>query len=539
MRNPLISRKTTAGPAKEPPPAKIPIIAVAISTLTVMAVCTLLQPCWETNDDVAMSMIAHGYGAVAFGSPNIVFSNILWGYFVWFMPSLVGIPGYSVATLLSLIVAGGANLYALLRMEADLVCTVSYVVMFLLSFTFSPQFTVNSGLLTVAAVSLLLAYSRSRELHMLILALVLAFGGFLIRTAEFLFVLGVALPLLPFRFLRTDRNAILAVTIFAVATALALYADMLVYRGTEWQAFNALNSIRVSFTDYGVGNLLKARPDILARYGYSATDIDLVTGFFFLDPRLADPSSLKSMVADLGSHTNFGSLANVTAALKALFKPALLPFSGAAFLLALLFRNSRHLLAVLLFIAGIVGMGILGRPGVVRIYYAPLVLLTIVPIIGLSRIAPERMVARITLGLALLGNVYWVTSKSRTMERQMKQIKQSIPYLQKTPIIAWGGAFPYNLVYPVLSEPPQIRIRSLGSFSLAPYSRLVTEEAASATTLAQIKSGAVVHFSATPDAMKAFAIYCQERLAGSPVILKDESQPESLKLFEVQCKPRH
>ena len=48
----------------------------------VFALCLFFEPRWETNDDVAMSMVAHGYGIAAVGMPNLIFSNVVWGYLV-------------------------------------------------------------------------------------------------------------------------------------------------------------------------------------------------------------------------------------------------------------------------------------------------------------------------------------------------------------------------------------------------------------------------------------------------------------------------
>lgn len=537
MRLPLLLPRNISGSFEPLMPATAGFIALAVPVLTVIAVCSLFTPHWETNDDVAMSMIAHGYGAIASASPKIFFSNVLWGYLVWAMPNLGGIPGYSIVTLLSLIAAGSGILYAVLRLGSDSLCAVACVVMILVHTTLTPQFTINAGILTVGAICFALAYSKLGEAHMLILALILGFAGLLVRTAEFLFVLGVALPFLPFRLLRNDSFTKLALAIFLIAAGSAVYADMLAYRGPEWQAFNELNGIRTSFTDYGVGTVLKAKPEILARYGYSASDIDLISGFFFLDPQLADPSSLRSMLDELGSRTNFASLNNAAKALSALFKGELLPLSGAVFVLTLLYRSPRHLLTILLFVAGIVMMGLLGRPGVTRIYYAPLAFLIIVPIVGAPRSPSQRSGARIVLSLALLASAYLAISKSQAIEKAMRNIGHSLPYLTETPIIAWGGAFPYSLVYPVLSRPLPIQIRSLGSFSLAPYSRLVTDEGGYANALNQIKSGAVVHFSASPIAMQKFAIYCQERLRCLPLITEDRTHSKLLNLYRVQCKP--
>ena len=63
-----------------------PFLAFAIPVASVLVLCLMYSPSWQTNDDVGMSMIAHGYGNVVAGSPKLGFSNVLWGYFVRSLP---------------------------------------------------------------------------------------------------------------------------------------------------------------------------------------------------------------------------------------------------------------------------------------------------------------------------------------------------------------------------------------------------------------------------------------------------------------------
>ena len=62
--------------------------SLAIAAAFVFSLCLVFEARWETNDDVAMSMVAHGYGVAAFGSPNLIFSNVLWGYLVRAVPQI-------------------------------------------------------------------------------------------------------------------------------------------------------------------------------------------------------------------------------------------------------------------------------------------------------------------------------------------------------------------------------------------------------------------------------------------------------------------
>lgn len=61
-------------------------LSCLFSLFIVSALCFSFFPRWETNDDVFMSMIAHGFGAMEKGSPSLFFSNVLRGYIVRAIP---------------------------------------------------------------------------------------------------------------------------------------------------------------------------------------------------------------------------------------------------------------------------------------------------------------------------------------------------------------------------------------------------------------------------------------------------------------------
>jgi hypothetical protein len=118
----------------------------------IVSLCLAFVPCWERNDDVAMSMIAHGYGLAAYGSPHLVFSNILWGYLARAIPTVNGVLGYSLATMGVLLAFGWAALYFLIRLGAGYLIGLLAVSLLIALPTLIPQFTVNAGLMTVAAL---------------------------------------------------------------------------------------------------------------------------------------------------------------------------------------------------------------------------------------------------------------------------------------------------------------------------------------------------------------------------------------------------
>lgn len=48
-----------------------------LATLWLACLLVIFEPAWETNDDVAIAMVAHGYGFASTGSANLLFSNVL------------------------------------------------------------------------------------------------------------------------------------------------------------------------------------------------------------------------------------------------------------------------------------------------------------------------------------------------------------------------------------------------------------------------------------------------------------------------------
>lgn len=61
-----------------------------VAMVFVFILCIFFEPRWVTNDDVGMSMVAHGYGIAAVDMPNLVFSNVIWGYLVRVIPQING-----------------------------------------------------------------------------------------------------------------------------------------------------------------------------------------------------------------------------------------------------------------------------------------------------------------------------------------------------------------------------------------------------------------------------------------------------------------
>jgi len=255
------------------------------------------------------------------------------------------------------------------------------------------------------------------------------------------------------------------------------------YSGPEWQHFEEFNSTRIPFTDYDAGWHLKQHPEILARHGYSQNDVDLVGGWFFLDPQIADPKSLNTMLAELGAlPMQEGSVQSGFVAIKALFGPVLLPLLLSALLLLVTMPRWSVASAWILCLIAFFAMGVMGRPGALRVYIPVVSLLLIAPLMaGKCRGHVCQWMAALTLLVACVGNAYLLMPMALSSKQWAQQVQHDIHGLPSGPIVSWGEDFPYELAFPVLANDlssRNIRLYGLDSFSQAPFSVASTEQKA-------------------------------------------------------------
>lgn len=493
--------------------------SLAISAAFVLCMCWLFEPRWETNDDVSMSMIAHGYGVAAIGMPNLIFSNVLWGYLVRAIPEVNGILGYSIATLGVLITLGAVLFFGLYRLGAGYVASLSMLILILGRPVLFPQFTMNAGLLLVGAVVCWHLFARWNNWGALLLGCLLAFSSYLVRSQEFLLVFAVALPLLPWRAQLWRRSSQVAFLSLISAMVVSTAIDHQAYQGAEWKAFNELNPVRAYFTDFGVGEYLKQRPDILARYGYSTNDVDLIGGWFFVDPKIANPTNLRAMLSELGSlPSQENSLANAWFGVKTLWHPNLVILLLAALLLAVLRPSWQVAASWLIMIVAVFALGLLGRPGVLRVY---------VPLISLLVVAPffatgEASVWRNRLGVcallvAAIFNASHIFSESTAAEINAEQVRLELAAFPVDPVVIWGAAFPFEAIYPVLGESPSVmpyQFYGLGVSTLAPFSVAFAEQVNGRSMMDLLVRVKGIPIIATEEQFRYLNAYCVEHLHG-------------------------
>ncbi|QSQ42461.1 hypothetical protein ISN35_03300 [Xanthomonas translucens pv. undulosa] len=493
--------------------------------LSVLAVCAACPPRWETNDDVGMAMLSHGYGMAAVGSPNLVFSNVVWGYIVRLLPTPGGIDGYTLATLGVLVLVATTLLYSLRRLGNGWPLAAGIVLLTLARPLLLPQFTVNAGLLAVAAVVCLRLYAHAGRAQALWLGTTLLFLSCMVRSHEFLLVLLIALPLLPWRALTQARAPRWAAAALCLALLAAALLDRNAYATPEWKDFNDLNLVRAAFTDFGAGDYLKTRPDILARHAYTTNDIDLLSRWFFPDPQLADPTALKAMLAEAGALAlRENGLSAGWQGIRALWHPNLLPSLIAALLLGVLLPKRRVAASWLVCVSAVFTMGLLGRPGVLRVYIPLIALLTIAPLLfGTALQTRKRPAILAIVALAALANVWLAAGAWQTARRADAQARGDLASLPQGSIVVWGATFPFEAVYQPLSGADahaRYRLYALGAFTLVPNSVARHEDRAGRGFVRLLQRNEGVTIVANEQRLQWLDLYCRQRLTGEPTQLQ-------------------
>jgi hypothetical protein len=334
----------------------------------------------------------------------------------------------------------------------------------------------------------------------------------------------------------------IAFLLLGLAMASASAFDHWSYSGPEWQHYQELSPARAplgNFLNFGAGKHLNHRPEIMARHGYSSNDIDLIVNYFSVDPQITDPKSLNAMLAELGPlPMQAGNIQSGFVAIKALFGPVLLPLLLSALLLQVLMPSRSAALVWMLCLAALFAMGVMGRPGIVRVYVPIVSLLLIAPMIaGKYHVGARPWMAKLTLLVACIGHAYLLLPSALVSKQWSQQVQSDIHGLHAGTIVSWADSFPFELAFPVLANNlnfPNIRFYGLDSFTHAPFSVANTEQTAGRGMIERLRTATGIPVIASPKRLEMLRIYCREHLNGQ---LRGYAtyQTRSLTVQQVRC----
>ncbi|MDR3205162.1 MAG: hypothetical protein LBV23_10580 [Deltaproteobacteria bacterium] len=492
---------------------------ICLSSILLILFFFIFNPTWDSNDDLMMSMLAHGYGIAAKGTPNIVYSNIIWGYFIRLLPSINTIFGYTIATIFTLYIFILLIFIILSKLHIKIYESLIIILLGLSYPIIFPQYTINAGIFAVIALFFLYFYLIEERLCYLFLFVLLAYFSFLIRYYECFFILILCLPVLTLKKILNDLYLLISIIFLIILFILSSYFNNLAYNKPEWEQFNSWNLVRIKITDYNKDILLKKNTKLLKEYGYSLNDISLIKNWFFVDSKITNTYKINKMISEISTINNLKiSFFTGKESLRIIFNRHVKYQFLAAFLIFLLHFNFKILKIWLFFILICFFIGFLGRPYVLRIYIPVVFLLLILPYLFKIKVNIVILFLIKSIILVLLINhLGIVLSASLNNRIIINKVNSDLRIFPKTTVVTWGAAFPFEMIYPLIKpskEALKYRLYGLGVFTFNPNTVSYEEQKAGTGLVNRLLTEKGVLMVANSSHYAILKTYCLERFNG-------------------------
>lgn len=464
-------------------------------------------------------MTIHGYGAAAYGIPNLPHSNIIWGYCILFIDQFLKlpIPAYSIIILSSLILTA-SGLFFLMTIKSNnifiaLFCTV---LMFAQPIV-RPQFTLLAGFITVLSLFCLYYYQRFTNKAIVIISALLLYAGFLIRYEEMLLIICISIPLIPWRicFSRSYLMGILGILSLIIILS-GWWDSNLSKEKRQYKDNFGLSRM----LDYGDSESLKISESVLSKNDFSKNDYELITSWFFIDSALTNPLRLTKIVNDAKVPFNLYMLPDsILKGLRVLLAgDIIILFIGS--IIIFIFFPSRQLFYVwMLLLLALLTFSFLGRPFPYRVIYPALSLCMCTPFM----LSPEkkalssnrtRILVFILIVFSII-HVFAVLRQGNRREWKALEVQKMMQDFPDNPVVIWPADFPAELAYPLLStydEIKRFKLQTLGGIlAFYPNSFTRTEAKAGRGMLQLFYSSNGVSVLGFPSRFLLLENYCKEQ----------------------------
>ncbi len=503
------------------------LASALFTSVLCLYLCSELSPRWETNDDVGLSMIAHGFGIIKTSSPLLMFSNVIWGYFVRAIPPINGILGYSIALILANCLSVVSIVTAFLIFDWGMLISFSLGAIILLRLIISPQFTVSAGVLAISALCWIEVYKRDHRYGSLLFSFFLVFLSFVIRSNEtvLVFVTGFSFFLLVPTNLK-KKLLIGGIFLFFVLLTAERW-NSLQYNNPAWRDYNETFETRRKMIDFGWGNKLKEHRNLLFEKGLSENDVTLYENWFLGDLELKESKMIAELLKD--HRTNF-RLFNFNWA-RGLDWLMHFKNMGPLFLTScVFFFLVPSLRLFFLWIATLLSLfviGTSGKPAVFRVMIPLQYLLLSAPFL-LSSKKPrpsQKAVSFLVLFVCLIFEARTYIRGTTERTKRVFEISKSLTELENRRIVIWGGWFPFEEAFPVLGknlENKKLQLMSLGSSTLNPNSFMNHSFKNGGTIKSLLTSSEGLELISSDYELNLLKVFCQEHLSSQLKILNQQ-----------------
>ena len=317
----MLGRKATVLAERSP-------LLFAITAIAVLECATLLllRSCYETNDDVFITMIASGTGICTAPDPHLVFTNIVIGHALnWLYIAVPNFPWYGAYLFVTHFAAQVAILYCALTIGRQCTVAVSelsakddvvkrcglyalYYVLVEVPLLCGLQFTTTAFLATQAGIFLvLLAWKRrgksraDNSLVPLVAATAFLVFGACMRLESFVMAALIASPLACLLLKDVSFRTLIPCSIAAIAAgtliaAAAFYDNRAYEQDPAWAGYRSYNQLRGTFHDKEWTFYSPETASVFAKVGWSETDHAMIANWFSDEQQIYNENNLRSIV---------------------------------------------------------------------------------------------------------------------------------------------------------------------------------------------------------------------------------------------------
>lgn len=440
-----------------------------IISLFYVSVCAgiifwFFTPMYSTNDDIWRSMRIHGYGVFEEPSYHILYSNVVWGWILYQLPSDIGgITGYSIAFMSLYVVSIWLITYVLLRVTAH-ISVLIVPSLFLIDWLTEPQFTILAAALATGAFLTYWAYERMKEPWVLGFATMLGFLGAMVRIESFMAVFLLALIFLLRRSLFAQRQLMIHMAVLCIVIIGGLAIDS--YVTNQDPHYKKVRELRISYrpvVDYGVLRYFVAHPERLSAHNASILQLEMIKNRLWLSSSTLSPQDVQSITDSISvvdsllfylpqSLDQLGRFSHYT----------YVPLLGFAVLLAWFGRSWRGVWLIIWLLAIVFIIFLTGRNIPVRVAY-PLVTFVFVMVAASvwSKVRLQRLFGVLLVSMVITGFVQTsVAYEQNTLrESRSERVQHVMREYGMQDIVVWAGdeVFGSVLIYPVFLRDSALR----------------------------------------------------------------------------------
>jgi len=454
----------------------------------------LLFPEYQTNDDVAMRLLASGRFVPDTGpTAYLLFMNVVLG---WALASgyraFSSVPWYDACLLALTCVAGWSLLRGVARRAGDAaaVCfSLPILLVILIPFHSRPQFSMTAMLAATAGMALLAEdVVWGDRLRSDRIATLLALG-LLVRLEAAALAIGIGLLLLFPRWIvairRRDVAVVRAALRLTVSIALiglgAVAVNLFAYRSSPgWENFLRTNLNRGMLNEYlGAGGISRPTLQRLERdAGLSPNDVEMLSYYFFADRRVYTDHRMATAAAIVQDERRV-ALDDLLPALQRYASASLIVWVLLTLITVCRYSNALLFEAIWFqFVAVVVFLGLtaFAKEPPYRVVWPILALVAVMHLIAALRLGtPHRGSLAAVLLLASLFPLWkFGSDECRSAERARDRAgviafeARQLAALRPRLVIIQGAAFPYEGYWRPFHEPPPLALLGLGASTATP-----------------------------------------------------------------------